>query len=138
MNLEKFTWDNNMSIGNSKIDNEHIQIFKIYNNLVDITNGIGYHDEFARVLTEMTNYALKHFEKEEKYMRQMHYPKIQSHIEMHRKYIYKVAMFNVNYRVETDIIEVLNFINKWWNHHILGADLEYENYRMNLNLNIEY
>jgi hemerythrin len=131
MQLKKFQWDGSMSIGNSKIDKEHFQIVKIFNDLVDITNGIGYHDEFARVLTEMTNYALKHFEKEEKYMKQFHYPKIQSHIEMHRKYIYKVAMFNVNYRVDTEIEEVLSFINKWWNHHILVSDMEYGNYRKN-------
>jgi hemerythrin-like metal-binding protein len=133
MNAEKFTWKLEMSIGNPKIDEEHIKIMNIFNTLVDIHNGIGYHDEFARVLTEMTNYALQHFEKEELYMKQFEYPKIESHIEMHRKYIYKVAMFNVNYRIDTEVDEVLIFINQWWNNHILGADMEYENYRTNQN-----
>lgn len=135
---QKMNWDDQLKIGNQMIDDDHGKILKIYNNLVDISQGIGYFDEFARVLSDMTIYALQHFEKEEAYMKQFNYPKLEQHIEIHRNYIYKVAMFNVNYRVATEVDEVLEFIKNWWFGHIQGADMEYEKYRLENHNNVEY
>jgi hemerythrin len=130
MKPEKIVWNEALSIGNEQIDEDHLEILKIYNDLIDIINGKGNFDEFARVLTDMTNYAFKHFDKEEIYMNKINYPYRDSHTQIHRNYIYKVSMFNLNYFENTNIDDVLNFIKDWWHKHIQGADAEYEKYRI--------
>lgn len=138
MKARKIYWDKTFAIGQKPIDEDHIQILKIYNDLIDIAQGVGNFDEFARVLSDMTTYALKHFEKEEAYMSKMNYPNIESHIEFHRHYIYKVAMFNIHYRIDTEIDEVLEFIHNWWVHHIQKTDMEYENYKLENYIQIDF
>ena len=55
-------WDQ-ISIGNPEIDLDHKELFEIYNDLVDLIEFKKSRDEFAGILSKMTNYSLMHFKK---------------------------------------------------------------------------
>lgn len=139
-NKLKMIWDNNVSIGNKEIDQEHSKLFDIYQELIDFIETKGSRSEFARILSRMTDYSLIHFKKEEKYMQQMGYPKFADHQKYHMNYIRKVAMYNVELLSADppDPQEITDFLGKWWINHILKMDVEYENYRNDIKSEIQY
>jgi hemerythrin-like metal-binding protein len=61
------SWEK-LSIDNPEIDNEHKRLFEIYNDLVDLIEYKKSREDFAKILSMMTDYSLMHFKKEEKYM----------------------------------------------------------------------
>jgi len=132
-------WDR-LSIGNPEIDNDHKRLLEIYNDLVDLIEFKKSREEFARILSKMTDYSLIHFKKEERYMEYLSYPKIKEHKNFHRNYIYKVAMYNV------DLLninppnpeEIIKFLNEWWVYHILKIDFQYENFKKENALDVNY
>lgn len=144
MNMEKnkkIVWGNSHSIGNKEIDNDHKHIIDIYNQLIDLLEGDHFtSSEFARVLSEMTDYSLRHFQREENYMLNLSYPNYEQHVGFHRDYIYKVAIFNVNLMSSTPPSPqvVLNFLYEWWNFHIMRKDVEYENFKSDNDYKVDY
>ncbi|MGD2033938.1 MAG: bacteriohemerythrin [Bacteroidales bacterium] len=138
--LEKIEWTSKFSIGNSKIDDDHKKLISIYNDLVDLIEFQKNREEFAKILTEMTDYSLIHFKKEEEYIEKLLYPKLKEHINYHKDYIYKVAMYNINLLSAdpTSPEEIIRFLKKWWINHILSADLDYESFKKETKSDAEY
>ena len=136
MDFTEIKWSKELSIGNEKIDSEHKELLNIYNSMLKITN----REEFAHILTKMTDYGLIHFKKEEAYMKDLSYPKYVSHKNLHRDYIYKVAMYNVELMSPNppDPKEILIFLKRWWIYHILHNDFDYEQYRIHTNSEVNY
>ncbi len=132
-------WDK-LSIGNAEIDNDHKKLLEIYNDLVDLIEFKKNYGEFSRILSEMTDYSLKHFKKEEKYMENLSYPKISEHIAFHRNYIYKVAMYNSELLGTNppNPEEIIIFLKHWWINHILKIDILYEQFKKENALNFDY
>jgi len=138
---KKIEWSNSFSIGNKDIDNDHKQILDIYNQLFDMLHGNNMaRAEFARILSEMTDYSLRHFQREEAYMLNLSYPEYEQHVVYHKDYIYKVAMYNVNFLGNNppDPKAVLDFLYQWWCFHILRKDIEYENFKSDNDYKVDY
>ena len=112
----------------------------MYNDLVDLIEQNKNREEFAKILSKMTDYVLKHFKQEELYMQELSYPKLTEHQQYHRDYAYKVAMYNVDSLSANppDPKEILEFLEKWWKNHILNVDIDYENYKKKNELDISY
>jgi hemerythrin len=138
--LEKIEWSESLSIGNLSVDKDHKKLIDIYNALVDLVEFKKSKNEFSRILSEMTDYSLLHFKKEEAYMKAFKYPEVSAHIQSHMAYIYKVSMFNIELsRFSTvDPKEVIEFLEKWWVNHIIEKDTEYEKYRKSIKSNEAY
>ncbi len=138
--IEKIDWSDELSIGNINIDKDHKKLIDILNELIDICQTDKNWTKFAKVLSDMTDYSLIHFKKEEDYMEQFFYQGYASHKKMHMEYIYKVAMFNMNFsRVKSsNPEEVVTFLHNWWLNHILKSDFDYEAARRNQNLSASY
>lgn len=138
--LEKIQWSDGLSIGNASVDKDHQKLLKIYNDLVDLITNQRPQEEFAKILSEMTDYSLLHFKKEEEYLKSFEYPKFYEHKLLHMDYIYKVSMFNVElsrFRT-TDPKEVILFLEQWWMNHIMEKDKEYEEYRQSIHSSARY
>ncbi len=138
--LTKISWTNELSIGNINVDNDHKQLLDIYNDLVDLIELNKNREEFAKILSKMTDYVLKHFKQEEFYMQELAYPKLTEHKQYHRNYNYKVSMYNVDLLSANppDPKDILEFLEKWWKNHILNNDLDYENYKKKNELDVKY
>lgn len=139
-NNKKLIWSDDLSIGNVDIDKIHEKLIDIYNDLVDFADMGGSHSEFAFILSKMTDYSLMHFKREEEYMQKMSYPDLAKHKNLHRDYIYTVAMYNVDLSGNNPplLIEVLGFIEKWWVYHILQVDQKYEKFKKEAHSDVTY
>ncbi|MGV8133743.1 MAG: bacteriohemerythrin [Mangrovibacterium sp.] len=139
--IEKMVCSNSLSIGNVFVDNDHKKLFDICNELVDLVELNKDRKEFAKILSEMTDYARTHFKKEESYMKAFSYPEISEHIKSHHEYIRKVAMDNFHFMMSPDFpdpVEIIAFIKTWWSNHILYCDIKYENYKKRVQANANY
>jgi hemerythrin len=138
--LKKITSWNELSIGNEDVDQDHQRLLEIYNELVDLVELKKTREDFARILSMMTDYSLIHFRKEEVYMENFSYPKLDEHKKYHNNYIYSVSMYNANLLGPNppDPIEIVMFLKKWWQHHILQLDIEYEIFKRDNQFDIQY
>ena len=140
MNLSKFEWSDILSVGNTDVDRDHKELLDIYNQLVDFIEAGGNREEFAEILSKMTDYCLNHFKKEEIYMKELAYPDVIKHVRYHHQYIYTVSMYNF------DLLgvdppapeEIILFLEKWWRNHILTVDVEYEAYKKTVKSTASY
>ena len=134
------TWNKSLSIGNTQVDNDHKKLINIYKDLVDLVEVDGSRENFAIILSKMTDYCLHHFEKEEKYMLQFNYPNYEEHKRKHEEYSYKVAMLNIELlgKVPPDPKEIALFIAEWWEKHILNCDIHYEKFKKEINSEAQY
>lgn len=139
-NVKKIVWTDALSIGNADIDYEHQKLLEIFNDLVELMEIKKNRQEFAKILTKMTDYSLNHFKKEEEYMRKMSYPLFSEHKNYHRDYVYIVAMYNVDLLSinPPNPIEIIAFLEKWWTNHILTHDTKYEQYKNEIEHLITY
>tara|TARA_R110001583_G_scaffold194758_1_gene366857 strand:+ start:2389 stop:2823 length:435 start_codon:yes stop_codon:yes gene_type:complete len=139
-NLEKKDWTNQLSIDNIDVDSDHKKLLDVYNDLVDLIELNGNRTEFAVILSKMTDYSMRHFNKEEIYMQEFNYPKLKEHVQYHRDYKYKVAMYNVDLLSSNppDPKEIIQFLKKWWTNHILNNDMHYENYKKKIESDVIY
>ena len=80
---EKLIWTDEMSIGNRNVDKDHQKLMKIYNDLLELTNKGYSSNEFSRILSDMTDYTMFHFKKEEAYMTSFSYPEFRNHRNEH-------------------------------------------------------
>lgn len=136
---EKLVWTADMSIGNNNVDKDHQKLIKIYNDLLDLRNQGYDSNEFSRILSEMTDYTMFHFKKEETYMTSFSYPESRNHRNEHVQMIYQVAMYN--YELHNDGVnpdEILEFLKNWWTNHIRVHDEAYEKFKKENSVDAEY
>jgi hemerythrin len=114
--------------GIENIDLEHQKLFEIadraYVTLMDDFIPDKY-DYILKILKELTDYAVFHFEHEEEYMMSMRYKKLISHKAEHVEFLDKVSGYQLNDIDENQksvILELLDFLNDWLIHHILEND----------------
>jgi hemerythrin len=123
-------WDESLSVGIKKIDNQHQELVKIINCLVENEDASGHSAPIAEVLDRMTQYAVYHFETEEALMVEYNYPEYDSHRDDHTQFKMKTAKFCLDalQRKETLPDELLSYLRDWFTHHILEADMKYKPY----------
>lgn len=138
--FERINWTNKFSIGNTEIDGAHKKLIDIYNEMEEFVRSKQTSREFARILSEMTDYSLTHFKREEEYMHKMAYPKLPEHEKYHRDYIFKVATYNNDLASNNSLClsEIMKFLEVWWVHHILEIDIQYENYKAEIHSEVKY
>lgn len=80
-------WNNDLSIGVNEIDNQHKELFKRINSLLEAcTQGKG-KDEVGKVINFLEDYIVEHFNAEEAIQRKCaSYPDYQSHKALHDEF----------------------------------------------------
>lgn len=131
MKNQRLYWNTKFIIGNEILDKDHNHLFSIYNSLYDCISAEKGNNEFAEILSAMTDYSIMHFSKEEEYMQLIKYPHIKIHQKHHKDYIRRVAMFNHKFLSDEPAAsrDVLSFLKNWWTEHILVQDKKYESYK---------
>ena len=138
---EKSIWHSSYSVENSTIDDEHMQILQVYKELINLVeNNNNDRQVFASILSKLTDFSLYHFKNEEKYMLNMDYPKFKEHKELHREYIYQVAMYNTELLSVNPpkLIDIINFVKNWLDNHILKEDIKYEQFKNERKISVKY
>jgi len=138
--LERMRWTYELSIGNANVDKDHKKLIEIYNDLVDLIELDRNREEFAIILSKLTDYTLTHFRKEEDYMQKFSYPNFLAHKNYHSDFMYKVAMFNVDLLSYNppEPKSIIKFVENWLAEHIMNSDTHYENYKNEIQSDATY
>ncbi len=80
-------WTEDLSVGVDEIDRQHKELFHRINNLVTAIKQHRCKDEIDGTLKFLEEYAVTHFAYEEKYMKDVQYPKYPQHKTHHAQYL---------------------------------------------------
>lgn len=120
-------WNNSYSIGVGSIDQQHMRLFELID---DIYAKIGKVDNaklMAAVVGELVSYTEEHFTHEERMMRRCGYAGLAEHRLLHKGFVDKVA--DLRQRVDEGKLvltfEVTSFLKSWLVEHIQKVDRQY-------------
>jgi len=115
-------WEDNLSVGIDAIDEDHKTLILFLDKLTDRTLA---KDDVDAVLSELTDYTLYHFKREEAVMMACDYPDLEQHRASHQKLATTVDKFAERWRGggEPEVVhELLGFLRTWLAKHIMGED----------------
>jgi hemerythrin len=122
-----YKWNEKYSVGIQSIDNQHKEIVKLLNDLLQAMKQGQANDVTSKIILELEKYARNHFQKEEFFFKRFNYPEAEEHIKEHRLFIQKVESLKSEFKAGkiTLTFELLNFLKDWVDHHVLEADKKY-------------
>ena len=123
-------WKSEFALGVNEIDEQHQKMLSIINKLYDLFADKKHEDqgEIDKIIKEMADYAVYHFETEEKYFQLFAYEKRDEHIEIHNQYRTKIENWRERYSANKDkaiFFEISEFLQNWWTWHINNTDRDY-------------
>lgn len=122
--MDAFVWNERYLTGEAMVDDEHQELVRIINWVIEHQSLSAEGVEIERVMTELANYAVMHFGHEEELMLREGCDKrfVHAHIEVHREFARQVAKMLEFKGSGTDVEYLLRFLSSWLAHHILGID----------------
>ena len=125
-----FEWNDGYSVGIDDVDQHHLHLVALLNDMYDgFTAGMGA-DQLAPFLDELVDYATYHFACEDRWMAASLYPELAGHRIEHEKFIAAVVALQLRMiRQERGLyLETLVFVKNWLSEHILQTDARYGRY----------
>ncbi len=126
----KLVWKSEYSIGNYKIDNEHIKLFEIAKKALNAKKKNKKNiKELKVILKSLYEYVATHFKHEESFMNEVKYPDLQKHKKIHKKILDNLHDFVQTLNelsVEEIEIQIYKFIEDYFIGHILHVDKKIE------------
>lgn len=120
-------WDNEFSVNNDAIDNEHQSLFTALNDFYEGLRQNASRESMGKLIDNLVFYTKTHFANEEIYMQKIGFPGIENHLNEHREFISKVEAFQSKIKEGKLLVsvEVTNFIKNWITNHIKTQDKQY-------------
>ncbi len=122
-----FPWDDAMSVGNPRIDEQHRILIDTVNQLAGV-GSLHNHYAVAMIIDELLVYAAFHFDFEEKLMSSADFPHFDEHQRMHQEFVRWVEDFRddfIAYGKKALGEPVLAFLKDWLKQHIFEEDQRY-------------
>ncbi len=126
--VDKIIWDDSFSVGVPVLDEQHKELIKMINKLVESNQLSADSEIVSETLYDMTRYMNYHFRTEENYLLDSDYPGYSTHKQQHDQFMEKTIQFceeTIN-RKENIPAEVLSFLMDWLTNHILKSDMQYK------------
>ena len=118
----QFIWENKYSVGNSKIDNQHKEMFKLGNDLPEVLNA----QEINPIIMRLYKYTREHFSLEEEMMKSIKFPLLTEHITLHEELISKLNEISSRpFNTDKEVLRFKEFVYGWLIEHILYEDMQY-------------
>ncbi len=119
-------WDRTLSVGVKMIDEQHQELFRRVNTLLDaMMKGQG-KPEIEKLLQFLSGYVVEHFGAEEKLMAQYKYPGLPVHKQQHVDFVKKLGELKGEFDkhgATGDVSITLNrFVGTWLRDHIGSQD----------------
>ena len=124
-------WNKNYETGNTQVDNEHKEIFKLVQNVIDTTYDAT--DEKTETSIDfLAEYTVNHFKNEENLMSESSYPDMPIHKKQHDDFVGEVVALRERVKGESDNLkrnaDIKKIIVNWLTDHVLGSDKVMANY----------
>ena len=110
------------------IDQEHRRLFEILGELNELNQDEFMYDKFDAILDvveELKDYTVKHFEDEERYMKEIGYEGLPQQQKVHQAFIDKIEVINLEELDDNQqeyINELIDFLASWLVNHIMKMD----------------
>jgi hemerythrin len=122
----EYQWNDYLETGHDKIDNQHKQLIIYLNSLSNALDSGKGNDEIEKTMDFLAAYTIKHFNDEEKLMKEVDYPEILVHRTFHEGFKKTVAEYIERLKREganTMLAEsVVSDMGDWLVNHIKGDD----------------
>lgn len=135
--IDTIIWNSSYSVWVPEIDKQHQEILKLIDDIVSIDADTG-KVIVSDIIKRLSDYVIMHLKKEELFLQYIWYSDINRHVLEHRKFTqqFNSIALQLIYGYSSKHKDLLvNFLKKWWNHHILIEDMKYKNYIEENNLN---
>lgn len=109
------------------MNDQHIIIFDYMNKIHFALKDKKDQDFILPILIDLTDYTTEHFGNEERWMQSINYPDLPNQKKLHTILLTKLAAIikQIQDGEEVNLIEVMNFLKKWLEAHIIGTDKKY-------------
>lgn len=128
--LTLIQWDESYNTGLEKVDKQHQNLVQMINELYTVMIMDKGREDVAKILRELSEYTVYHFQTEEKLFGDTEYPQKEEHKKKHRDLVEEVISFKEGLvRGERNLTdELLNFLKAWLVDHILDMDQDFAEY----------
>lgn len=129
-----FKWKDEFNVEIEKIDEQHQELFRLGTELyglVSSKDGIDRYDEIMKVIMNLSEYTVYHFQYEEKLMKENGYTEFDRHKNQHDEFIRKIKSISsddIDMKQKKVTMDLIVFIANWIEKHILGMDMKYKEY----------
>lgn len=126
-----FEWKSEYEVGVLFVDEQHKKLFEIGNRAYELFKNDFYIDKYDKIISiieELKDYTVFHFNCEEEYLLKIGYKNFFSHKIEHDDFIEKfndIDFKGIDHQQDEYIKEILEFIYKWIEEHILIKDRHY-------------
>lgn len=122
-------WKTNLETGLKVIDDQHRELFRRFNKLLEACNSGKGRDEVMKVLLFLDDYIRSHFSEEEALQRKFNYPGHPAHLVLHRDFIKTVEELEKQFKDEganiSLVIQTNQMMVNWLTQHIGRMDREF-------------
>jgi len=128
--IKTIVWNTAMSVGDSRLDDEHMVLIDIINQLYG-ANERRDSRLLEMVIDELYSYASFHFQHEEDYIAGLGFPGTERHVKLHHGFIRRLTATRQKFLAERQPeigIEILDFLTSWLRDHIMGEDRRYREF----------
>jgi hemerythrin len=118
------TWGPMLQLGFGDIDQQHMRLVEIVNQLDDAMREGHGRDVLGSVFNELIRYTVYHFAFEEKLMDQYGISSAATHKAEHKQLVADVAAFKARFDSGSASVttELMTFLRNWLSSHILKTD----------------
>lgn len=126
--MEFISWNEGLSVGVKKFDEEHQELVGYVNRLNDALKLGGAQKAMIDILRGLVRYTDIHFKHEEYYMQLHDYPAFIIHKKEHDELRDQVQDFIDRLNTGTAVfsLELMSFLKDWLTNHIKGSDMAYK------------
>jgi hemerythrin len=119
-------WHHRFETGIDLVDAQHRSLFEAVNKLADSFKEGKANDQVKENLDFLVEYALEHFQTEERFMRAAEYPRIAEHLEEHARLMEQVRGLQMDWVDGKAVtLDVTTFLVNWLKVHIEESDMAY-------------
>lgn len=123
-------WTDKYSVGIKDIDNQHLKLVEILNELHEAMKAGKGKDIIYSTIGKLVDYTIYHFSLEENYLSKYSYPEYKKHKDAHQEFVVKIKEYQANISNGTTpvTIELIGFLRDWVLKHVQGMDKNYGPY----------
>jgi hemerythrin len=119
-------WNSRFETGIDLIDAQHQSLFEALNNLADSFRAGNSKRQVKVSLEFLVDYTAEHFQSEERFMREMDYPRLGEHMGEHARLMEQVRDLQMELLAGKPVtMEVTIFLAEWLKTHIHDSDMAY-------------
>jgi len=125
--VSSIQWSPSLAVGVAEIDAQHQELFRRAERLIAALR-TGDRGEVEPLVRYLTDYVAEHFSAEERYMREIGFPGLDSHRAVHETFREDLAEMVADFRRKgpTPLVAltVHNWLSDWLRRHVSGLDVE--------------